>query len=108
MYNKKQWTVLVSLLLIGQENYKWHGYQIKKQIKETYKLDNENVFPVLRELLKEGYIKSKEVIDDNNRPRKHYRLTEEGEKLIDEFRSHNQRVETLFSVYDSHKCIKEW
>lgn len=98
MFSKKQWTIFISLVLISQEDYKWHGYQIKKHIKDVYKVDNDNVFPVLRELINEEYVEYKEIIDDANRVRKHYKITQKGENLLEQFELHNKKVSAILAV----------
>lgn len=103
MFSKKQWSVFISLVLISQKDYKWHGYQIKKYIGEVYHEDNENVFPVLRELTKEGFIDYKQIIDENNRARKHYKITLKGQKVLDDFQQHNNKVEHLLNLRGGKK-----
>lgn len=98
MYSKKQWSVFLSLVLISQEDYKWHGYEIKKQIKEVYFEDNENVFPILREMISLGLVEYKEFSDDNNRIRKHYKITKLGLLELKKFEKHNKRVKELLKT----------
>ncbi|MEM3055101.1 MAG: PadR family transcriptional regulator [Candidatus Bathyarchaeia archaeon] len=61
-----------------------HGYQIITRIRKTFGVyfGPSTIYPLLNALEKSGYVKS-EWDMNNDRPRKVYRLTAEGQSLLD-------------------------
>ena len=60
-----------------------HGYQVITEIRENFRVyfGPSTIYPLLNGLEKKGYVKS-EWDMSNERPRKVYRLTVEGQKLL--------------------------
>ncbi len=75
-------TIILKLL---QENGKMYGYDITKVVKQRTDgkilLKEGSLYPALHKLLKEGFVKTEEVMV-GNRPRVYYSLTTSGKKQI--------------------------
>jgi PadR family transcriptional regulator PadR len=75
-------TIILKLL---QENGKMYGYDITKVVKQRTDgkilLKEGSLYPALHKLLKEGFVKTEEVMV-GNRPRVYYSLTPSGKKQI--------------------------
>lgn len=74
---------LILSVLKNGDNY---GYQIVQKVKEisngSITWNEASIYPVLKKLENNGYIKSYWKVDENERPRKYYTLLSDGEKQL--------------------------
>lgn len=72
---------LIVLQFLGSQPM--HGYQVITKIRKTFGVyfGPSTIYPLLNALEKKGYVKS-EWNMDNERPRKVYKLTHEGQSLL--------------------------
>jgi PadR family transcriptional regulator PadR len=79
-------TTLLILKLL--ENTDMYGYQmieeLEKRSQNVFTLKAGTLYPLLHTLEQQKMIESYETIIENGRPRKYYRLTKDGRKMLDE------------------------
>lgn len=84
--------IILSILKQGNS----YGYLIIKKIKEIsggqMSYTDGMLYPVLHRLEKEGLIKSNWTVEDENRPRKYYEITELGKQALIEEQQQWARV----------------
>lgn len=61
-----------------------YGYQIIKDISSCIEISESTLYPILRRLESENRVETYNV-EYNNRIRRYYRITEEGERLLQNF-----------------------
>ena len=80
--------MLVLSLLKGEEMY---GYQIieelEKRSQAVFRLKEGTLYPLLHSLEKEGLVSAREAQSPAGRPRRYYRITGEGLKVLEEKRT---------------------
>lgn len=83
---KKGSVQLCLLALINQERK--YGFQIIKELGELsegfFDLKEGTLYPALRRLEKKGYVKSEWVEREVGVPRKYYRITDKGRRVLEE------------------------
>jgi PadR family transcriptional regulator PadR len=92
-------SVFILLCVVGRAKEPIYGYQIAKIIEK----DNEDIpiiklgtlYPVLRQLEKDGLLESKVDPSVSGPPRRYYRITEQGSKTLIELRKTWQRATTF-------------
>jgi DNA-binding PadR family transcriptional regulator len=69
------------------------GYEISqiinKKFKPMWRASPGTIYPLLNRLDEKGYVESEEIIDENNRQKKIYRITIQGEKKLKEILKDN-------------------
>ena len=77
--------MLVLALLKGEEMY---GYQIIEELErrseEVFRLNEGTLYPLLHSMEKEGLVSAREGQSPTGRPRRYYRITGEGLKVLEE------------------------
>lgn len=61
-----------------------YGYQIIKDISACIEISESTLYPILRRLESDSYVETRSV-PYNNRIRKYYRITENGERRLQKF-----------------------
>jgi PadR family transcriptional regulator PadR len=78
-------TMLILKLLESSDMY---GYQmievLEKQSQNIFTLKAGTLYPLLHTLEQHGMIEAYDIETDSSRPRKYYRLTKPGRKMLDE------------------------
>jgi len=86
---------LPTLILEALRREPSHGYRIAQQIKESSQgvLDFKEgtLYPALHKLENDGLVKSHSATE-NGRPRRYYRITENGRKALSKDRTHWREV----------------
>ena len=77
--------MLVLALLKGEEMY---GYQIIEELERrseaVFRLKEGTLYPLLHSMEKEGLVAAREAQSPSGRPRRYYRITGEGLKVLEE------------------------
>ncbi|MFW9828526.1 MAG: PadR family transcriptional regulator [Candidatus Thorarchaeota archaeon] len=78
--------ILVLSIIRNQERIS--GYEISQEINKKFKpmwrASPGTIYPLLNRLDEKGYVESEEIIDENNRQKKIYRITIQGEEKLKE------------------------
>lgn len=78
-------TMLILRLL---ENSDMYGYQmieeLERRSQNVFTLKAGTLYPILHTLEQQGMIESYDMEADNVRPRKYYRITKQGKKMLEE------------------------
>ncbi len=61
-----------------------YGYRLTQEVKQLMNISESTLYPVLRRLLKEGYLKTYDQ-EYMGRNRRYYQLTEEGKQKYQEY-----------------------
>jgi PadR family transcriptional regulator PadR len=92
---------LPTLILEALRREPSHGYRIAQQIKERSQgvLDFKEgtLYPALHKLENEGLVKSHSATE-NGRPRRYYRITENGRKALTKDRAHWREVSQAVNI----------
>jgi PadR family transcriptional regulator, regulatory protein PadR len=81
---------LVLLAVLDASTEELYGYEIAKRLQQANQGDavfkEGTVYPVLRALSAEGFLRSRIAPSDAGPPRRYYRITKEGRALLREWR----------------------
>jgi PadR family transcriptional regulator PadR len=77
--------LLDALVLSVAENDDTYGYKITQEIRDAMEMSESTLYPVLRRLLKNGYLASYDR-EYMGRNRRYYSVTEEGRAKLAEYR----------------------
>lgn len=83
----------VLAVLREQDSY---GYQIIKDVSEYIEISESTLYPILRRLETEGKVESYNT-EYNNRIRKYHRLTELGQRTLQEFANDKEKLTRLIA-----------
>ncbi|MHD0398703.1 PadR family transcriptional regulator [Staphylococcus simulans] len=85
---------LVLLIIQGEDQY---GYSLVQKITPRIKIAEGTVYPLMRRLVKEGYLTTYFKPSTEGPARKYYRITEEGrarlEALLEEWKAFTEAVD---------------
>ena len=91
----------VPIILSILQNGESYGYEIMQRIKELSEgkliWKEGSLYPVLKKMEKSGYIKSYWNVKDYDRPRKYYKITSKGIKLMDKEKENWSLMHNIFS-----------
>ena len=77
---------LIVLVMMSQLEQKKYGYSLLKQLEEKgFQVTQDTLYPLLRRLETQGYLKSDWELDET-RPRRYYQLNELGLAILDALR----------------------
>ncbi len=84
-------TGLLSLLvmtILRREEEEQYGYQIIERLKQITDgglvVPEGTIYPILHSLHEYGFVRTKWKVSENGPPRKYYRLTQDGERALEE------------------------
>ncbi len=111
MATKHEWSaelkkggVQLCIMALLKEGKKY-GFQIIKELRERsdgyFDLKEGTLYPALHRLEKRGYLKSEWVTEGDRPPRKYYRLTTQGKKVL-----RSARAEWLRMVESTKKVLE--
>ena len=92
---------ILVLSIIKNASEKVSGYEIIQEINEKFgkiwKASAGTIYPLLHRLNQRNLVESKEIVDENNRQKRIYKVTEEGVKELKKVLEHNLplSIETL-------------
>ena len=72
--------VLELCVLTLLENKDYYGYELVNEVSKNISISGGTIYPLLRRLKKEGYVKTHLKESQEGPPRKYYKLTSEGEE----------------------------
>ena len=91
----------VPIILSILQNGESYGYEIMQRIKDLSEgkliWKEGSLYPVLKKMEKSGYIKSYWNVKDYDRPRKYYKITSKGVKLMDKEKEDWSLIQSIFS-----------
>ena len=94
---KKGSLTMIVLSFIGKE--KQYGYQLAQNVSNYIEIAEGTLYPLLRRLVKEKYLKTTLEESTEGPARKYYELTEEGitylNELVEEWMVYTKAVETI-------------
>lgn len=74
---------LIVLAVLSQLHQPQYGYSLISQLSEKdFEVDQGTLYPLLRRLEERGLLESEWVVEGDTRPRKYYRITPTGEKIL--------------------------
>ena len=77
---------LIVLVVMSQLENKQYGYSLLKQLEEKgFSITQDTLYPLMRRLENQGYLKSDWQLDEN-RPRRYYQLNELGLAVLEGLR----------------------
>lgn len=96
------------LLLLAEEPD--HGYSLVARLRGLglESTSSSSVYRMLRSLDNGGLIQSAWVAGDSTRPRRSYRLTEDGMATLRDLRSANERILEFFGTLDESLARLDW
>ena len=89
--------VVLNLLQHGQR----HGYEMVQNLKQSQglKIREGNIYPILARLQTDGLVKSYSEASRDGPPRKYFKLTKLGKKVLVDMNSHwNQITESIQNI----------
>lgn len=100
--------VLSTLALLKNPHY---GYSLVQTLEEKgIPIDGNTLYPLLRRLEKQNLLTSDWEVD-SSKPRKYYRITDEGievlNELIDSWKSSQTSIQTIIGGYENEWIIKK-
>jgi len=82
-----------------------YGYGLKMEMASLMEVNENTLYPLLRRLEKDGYLKTSAHVSDQGRMRKYYHITEEGKKHLAsqrvEWRAFKQAADRLIEGEDN-------
>jgi PadR family transcriptional regulator PadR len=102
---KKGVLELCALVLIGRKDR--YGYELAHVISSHFQVAEGAIYPLLRRIVQDGYCSTYLQESSEGPPRKYYRLTELGEKVvkqsIEEWKFFSRSVNNLIEGGDAHE-----
>jgi len=82
--------------------------EINKQFKDLWRASPGTIYPLLNRLAIKGYVNAQEIIDENNRQKKNYIITENGKNRLKEILGDN--LESSMDALGEYlkKIVKTW
>ena len=93
---------LILLSIIARKDM--YGYEMVQVLKQSsgdaYSMSEGTLYPALKRLETQGAIQSYWVEQENNRPRKYYQITEEGQRALQSKLKDWQQIHALISKWN--------
>ncbi len=110
--NKEMMKGSIDILLLSVlAKHDSYGYEIVQSLKESsdemYSMSEGTMYPALKRLETQGYISSYWMEQENNRPRKYYHLTDEGEKALKNKLKDWQQINQLIAKWTKGEATYE-
>lgn len=83
----------IVLAVVSKDEEGTYGYKITQDVRKAIEVSESTLYPVLRRLQKDGCLLVYDV-ECGGRNRRYYRITEEGRKKLEEYRSEWQAYST--------------
>lgn len=105
MLNTKEFSRLISLTLIRDQQYYYHAYQLKQLLEEKYEIKKEVIYPILRQLQSEELIITKDIaLENSSKIQKKFKITQKG---IDEIKYWLEQIDFQIQELKNIKNIVE-
>ncbi|WP_430972070.1 PadR family transcriptional regulator [Sunxiuqinia rutila] len=100
----KEWTgaVAIPIVLLSLSLSDSYGYEIVQNVKQMsngmMKWQEASIYPVLKKLEKEGFVKSYWKVEGKERPRRYYTIMDEGKKRLNVQLTELKLINNLFDM----------
>lgn len=97
----------LSLAIIEANEYVYHGYELKSILSTNYDINNEVIYPTLREMQVKGLLTTKSIVSkDSNKEQKKFKISEKGKAELNTFYNElNQFQSLLINIKNKKEVV---
>lgn len=92
----------LTLALVEQEDFFWHGYTIKKFLIQNFEINKEIVYPTIRNMQEKGFLEHQNIFnEETSKQQKKFKITQSGKDELVDFKRQIEEFESILAKIKS-------